>query len=315
MAPVRHAITASIVLLGLASSLNTATAQLAPTSAADVERLIRRGTDLRRQGKDQEALPLFQKAHETASIPRTAAQLGLCEMQLGYWLAAEEHLGEALSGRTDAWMQKYRSVLEESLRRVQAQIGEMVVDGTPASAQVSINERPASGRLPLGPIRVVAGRVKVDLRAPGYESKGVTVTVPAKSQVRVSLDLQSIVAKASSTVAPGKEARSSMVAENSGRSKDGWPTRKIVGASLIGTAILAVGGGATLVILDKHETCDAPVPGSMCLQRNQTRLAGWGLVGLGAGLLTVGGILVYGNAQSSLALAASPASIALSGHF
>src|SRR5688500_10991836 len=57
-----------------------------------VEELIRQGVALRRSGQDQAALPLFQKAHEIGHTPRTAAQLGLVEMALGYVLEAERDL-------------------------------------------------------------------------------------------------------------------------------------------------------------------------------------------------------------------------------
>ena len=68
--------------------------------AADVESveaLIRQGVELRHQGHDVRALPLFQKAYGMTRTPRTAGQLGLCEMAMGYWLDAENHLGEALN--------------------------------------------------------------------------------------------------------------------------------------------------------------------------------------------------------------------------
>ena len=310
IAALRHKIAASLAL-GVLLSTGAAAAQ---TSTAEVERLIKRGGDLRRQGKDQEALPLFEKAYETAHTPRTAAQLGLCEIQLGYWLAADEHLSEALAGRSDAWMDKHRSVLQEWLRRAQEQIGEVVVTGTPASADVSINGRSVPGRLPLAPTRVVAGQVKVELRAPGYIDKSTTVNVPAKSQVRVALDLERMTSSAPPAVSANPEVGSASTSEPSGKS-EGWPTRKILGASMIGAGVLAVAGGATLLVLDKRGSCDAPIPGSMCEERSRTNLPGWGLIGLGAALGAAGAVLVYSSSSSQVALSASPGSIVLSGRF
>jgi tetratricopeptide (TPR) repeat protein len=121
----------------------------APATTADVEKLIKKGTDLRKQGQEQAALPLFQKAYELAATPRTAAQLGLCEMQLGYWLAAESHLSEALEGKSD-WIERYRPVLQQSVRQVRKQLGEVFVSGSPADARVSINGRVQAGALPWG---------------------------------------------------------------------------------------------------------------------------------------------------------------------
>ena len=64
----------------------TMPALAAKPTAADAENYIKRGNELRRSGRDQQALPLFEKAYEVAPSPRTAAQLGLCEVVLGYWL-------------------------------------------------------------------------------------------------------------------------------------------------------------------------------------------------------------------------------------
>ena len=48
--------------------------------AAEAEALIRQGLELRQQGRDAPALPLFQKAYDLAATPRTAGQLGCGEM-------------------------------------------------------------------------------------------------------------------------------------------------------------------------------------------------------------------------------------------
>lgn len=62
------------------------------------EIFIRKGVELRRKGRNQEALAEFQKAFfEVAHTPRAAAQLGLCEQSLGNWLRAHLHLSDALT--------------------------------------------------------------------------------------------------------------------------------------------------------------------------------------------------------------------------
>src|SRR5262245_24238889 len=97
-----------------------------PTTA-EVESLIRKGTELRRQGKDQQALPFFQQAYELARAGRTAAQLGLCEMQLGYFLPASEHLTESLAAKGDPWVSRHRDVLEQSRKQIDSHIADIVV--------------------------------------------------------------------------------------------------------------------------------------------------------------------------------------------
>src|SRR5262249_2765150 len=44
------------------------------SAASEADKLIDRGVDLREQGKDQEALELFQKAYEIGKSPRALAQ-------------------------------------------------------------------------------------------------------------------------------------------------------------------------------------------------------------------------------------------------
>jgi hypothetical protein len=142
-----------------------------PARAADlesVEKLIRQGVELRHQGHDVQALPLFQKAYSEERTPRAAGQLGLCEMAMGYWLDSERHLGEALSFPEHPWVRRNLNDLTSSLASVRQNIGEVVVEGGPRGAEVLINGK-AAGHLPLAtPLRLGKGVVDVELRAPGY---------------------------------------------------------------------------------------------------------------------------------------------------
>ena len=65
--------------------------------AEDVDAINKRGIDLRRQGRDAEALVEFQRAARTQDSPRASAQIALAEQALGLWLDASTHLGLALS--------------------------------------------------------------------------------------------------------------------------------------------------------------------------------------------------------------------------
>ncbi len=172
----------------------------APAVAADseeVEALIRQGVDLRQQGKDERALPLFQRAFQLVESPRTSGQLGLAEMAVGYWLEAERHLGLALESADHPWVAKNRRTLEQSLAAARANIGELIVDGTPMGAAVEVNGRPG-GTLPLpGPVRVSKGRVRVDVNAPGHTAATRTLTVAGgdRQHVTVALDKVPVVAE------------------------------------------------------------------------------------------------------------------------
>jgi hypothetical protein len=161
-----------------------------PAEPIDVEDLIRQGVDLRRQGKDVRALPLLEQAYRLAPTPRSAAQLGLVEMTLGYRLEAERHLHEALSAPHDIWVQRHRDQLEEALQKVRSAIGELVVRGSPIGAEVRINGNRV-GELPLlAPIRLGEGPASVELRAPGFTSVVEKVSILGLRRFSLQVDLR-----------------------------------------------------------------------------------------------------------------------------
>ncbi len=59
---------------------------------------------------------------------------------MGYWVAAERHLSEALSFTRHPWLDRNRAVVDETLKRVQSYIGELGVTGSPSGAEVLVNE-------------------------------------------------------------------------------------------------------------------------------------------------------------------------------
>ena len=145
--------------------------------SAEAEALIRQGVELRAQKKDERALPLFEKAYQVSRSPRTAGQLGLVEMALGYFVDAEKYLGEAVASPDHPWVAKNLATLKAQLATAKSQIGELYVIGEPVGAEVVVNGKSA-GRLPLsGPVRLDKGRVDVQVRAAGYVPISDTVTM------------------------------------------------------------------------------------------------------------------------------------------
>jgi hypothetical protein len=164
-------------------------ARAAGAEAEDPEALIRQGMELRRQGQDARALPYFEKAYQRSRNPRTAAQLGLVKMALGYWIEAERYLSEGLATPDHPWISKNRSTLESARTNVRGMIGELTVVGEPAGAEVLVNGQPA-GKLPLAsPIRLGKGAVEVELRAPGYASTSRSLTIAGGGSESVSIAL------------------------------------------------------------------------------------------------------------------------------
>jgi len=158
--------------------------------AADADTMIRDGLDLRRSGRDREALSLFEQAVQARRTPRALAQLGLCQQALGLWPGAERNLEEALAGNgDDAWKAKNAKPLREALAFVKSKIGSVEVWGTPEGATVVVDEDPA-GTLPLrAALRVAEGRRTVRVEAPGYVAETRTIDVHGATAVREHVSL------------------------------------------------------------------------------------------------------------------------------
>jgi len=159
-------------------------------SAVDqAEAQIRQGTELRHQNQDARALPYFERAYELSRNPRTAAQLGLVKMALGYCVDAERLLGEALAVPDHPWIERNRETLEGTRVKARQNIGEVAVSGTPAGAEVLINGH-SVGSLPLAaPVRLDKGPAEILVRAPGHLpiTRSLAITAGAREHLTVAL--------------------------------------------------------------------------------------------------------------------------------
>lgn len=147
------------------------------TDAEQAEALIREGVQLRGQDQTARALPLFEKAYQISRTARTAAQLGLCELELGSYPEAELHLAEALASPNHPWIAKNRTTLKRQLDVARANVGELALNVSPAYAEVLLNNKPEN-KVRLGvPVHLGRGPVDVEVRAPGYEPARETITI------------------------------------------------------------------------------------------------------------------------------------------
>jgi hypothetical protein len=180
-----HLAAAAILL----SVLVAARAARAADDSAKAEQLIQEANELRRQGRDQRALPLLQQAYDLARTARTAAQLGLAEMALGYWVEAEAHLNEALTATRHPWVDKNRDTLTQALATARSHLAEVTVDGTPEGAEVLLNGKRV-GTLPLAaPVKAIEGPADFEARAPGYRSDRRSLSLAGGAKEHVTLQL------------------------------------------------------------------------------------------------------------------------------
>jgi len=149
----------------------------AAAEAQQAEALIREGVQLRGQDQTARALPLFEKAYGISRTPRTAGQLGLCELELGHYAEAELHLAEALAAPEHPWIAKNKATLKRQLDVARANVGELVLTVSPATAEVLLNNK-AADKVVVGlPIHLAKGPVDLEVRAPGYEPARETITI------------------------------------------------------------------------------------------------------------------------------------------
>ena len=156
--------------------------------AADPEVLIREGVALRKQGEDAKAHGYFQRAHDLAGTPRTAAQLGLCDLAVGRWLEADAHLTEALDSN-DPWVGNQRAALEQGRSKARAKLGRIAVTGAAPGAMVTTTGRPTTKLADDGQVWVAPGFVHVKLEAAGYRSVEQDVTVAEGKRASVEVQM------------------------------------------------------------------------------------------------------------------------------
>lgn len=148
-------------------------------TAQSADELIDRGLSLREAGQDAAALPLLRDAFKLSPTPRAAAQLAMVEQALGRWVDAERHLLQALRSKGDRWIRKNRKPLEGALETIQANVGGLVVRGSPAGAVIYFGGT-RIGTLPMAePARVVAQRATLRVKASGHRSISREVDVKA----------------------------------------------------------------------------------------------------------------------------------------
>ena len=154
------------------------------------EALIRQGIELRRSGNTSRALGYFKRAYNLAHTPRSAAQLGLCELALKTYVDGEAHLSEALAAH-NPWVEENRGTLEKTRSDARGHLGQVDVSGTPAGAVVTVDGR-AVGSLPSVTTWAAPGDSSMTASATGYVAVTRAVKVTAGGHVTEQVDLQPI---------------------------------------------------------------------------------------------------------------------------
>lgn len=167
----------------------------------DVESILKRGTELRRQGRDADALAEFQRAARIEPSARAIGQIALAEQALGLWVEAHEHLDNALKFRGDAWIQKNLPTLNKALGTIESHLGRMEVWGEPAGAEITV-EGKVVGKLPAVTAWVPTGQVELRGTARGFSELVRTLQVPTGGRLREHVALRPLGGPKQTTESP-----------------------------------------------------------------------------------------------------------------
>jgi hypothetical protein len=222
------------------------------------------GIALRREGRDREALDLFEQAYALAPTPRALAQVSLARQAIGDWVSAERGLAEALRSDADRWIVAYREVLERALATVRAHLGWLVVESNVPTGRLVVNGASDPEIHLAERSRVVAGAIDLDLQAEGYAPAHRAVQVAPEAEVRVAIDLDALPARA----APGASSRSEQAESPLPPPTAG--TRRVAG--LLAAGVAGAFAGAGLVSWGIRESNAAVYDDdARCLLGTQTR--------------------------------------------
>jgi len=157
--------------------------------AKDVAKIVQRGIDFRKAGRDAEALAEFQRAAKIEESPRITAQIALAEQALGLWLDAHRDLLAALEHSDDSWIRKNRLTLDKSREAIESNLGRVEVWGAPSGAAVTLDDK-SIGKLPSASTWLAPTEATLRVSAAGYEDFVRLLNVNADSRIREHVDLR-----------------------------------------------------------------------------------------------------------------------------
>jgi hypothetical protein len=176
------------------------------------EALIQRGIELRRSRRNGEALAQFQGAYSLVPTPRAQAQIALALQALGDWLGAERGLEEALRASGDPWIAQYRGELDGALATVRAHLARLYVEVDVTEGQLLLDGVSVHALPSVDAIRVRAGALDIEVRAPGHAPARRKVEIAAGADLHERFSLEPLVAPQpppSTSAASGSPARRS----------------------------------------------------------------------------------------------------------
>jgi hypothetical protein len=211
--------------------------------ASESESHLQRGFELRKLGKNADALVEFQQAYGLVPTPRARAQVALALQALGDWVGAELGLEDALGAADEPWIRQYRRALDGALATVREHLAWLWIDANVPSGEMLLNGV-AVHSIPLErPIRVIVGSLDIEVRGAGHLPAHRRLEVLPGTTLRETFALEPIASSPGPLPVVGSGAVVLTEAHASGarpQSEQGWKTGAYIAG---GTAAALAGGG------------------------------------------------------------------------
>jgi hypothetical protein len=222
------------------------------------ESLVESGIELRRNGRDEEALAVFSQALKQApDSTRIKVHLAATYQALGQWVEAERYLREAASNPDDAYIRRHRTTIEKAYAFIEQRLGRLDVVGGPDGAELVLSGQTV-GALPLTqPLRVPVGSYLLEVRKPGYYTVSRPISIGSGAMLRESVVLG---AREQPELGASAAVERGPIEEDTRSGSPRWLTWTLGGAGVGALAISAVAFG----VREKHaarwnsDDCTAP---------------------------------------------------------
>jgi hypothetical protein len=239
------------------------------------ENLHNQGMRFREQNRNAEARDVFRRVYERWHEPRAVVRLGLAEMALSEWLAAEQHLQEGLAAANDPWVTENRARIQEALRGTQTHTGGLLVQADAPGATLWIRDAQVATLPMSAPLRVLSGSVTFEVRAPDHQPARQTVNVSAGGDAPAPIRVTLTSTRPDVVVTPPRQSDPEAEASNRRRS-----TMVGLGVAGLGVGAVSLGVGAALYFVESDPGVRLSETGGIVLMA-----AGGALVVTGAILL------------------------------
>jgi hypothetical protein len=176
--------------LAVAAVVLSVSSSVRAQESAEVEAILKRGIQLRRDGQDEAALAVFQEAEAQApNSVRVLLHVATAAQAASKWLLADEYLRKADQHKNDPYYVKYQNEIEEVKNITAQRVGHFRAVGEPSGAEVILNGQ-VVGTLPMeNPKTLEAGTYVLEVNKPGFFRLRRPISVPGGVLTRETVEL------------------------------------------------------------------------------------------------------------------------------